>query len=125
MALQDLLNLANNRKKIGLSEERVRAIIPAAREYIAFWREYPDLFVDFLQTGGNPERKKQLNFYYYQRVFLRAAMRYKYVYMVFPRAYSKSFLSVMILMIRCILYPGAKLFVTSGGKERKMLALRY
>ena len=45
-------------------------------------------------------------------------MRYKYVYMVFPRAYSKSFLSVMVLMIRCILYPGAKLFVTSGGKEQ-------
>ena len=38
--------------------------------------------------------------------------------MVFPRAYSKSFLSVMVLMIRCILYPGAKLFVTSGGKEQ-------
>jgi hypothetical protein len=37
--------------------------------------------------------------------------------MVFPRAYSKSFLSVLVLMIRCILYPGAKLFVTSGGKE--------
>lgn len=40
------------------------------------------------------------------------------MYMVFPRAYSKSFLSVMVLMIRCILYPGAKLFVTSGGKEQ-------
>jgi hypothetical protein len=37
--------------------------------------------------------------------------------MVFPRAYSKSFLSVLVLMIRCILYPRAKLFVTSGGKE--------
>lgn len=24
----------------------------------------------------------------------------------------------MVLMIRCILYPGAKLFVTSGGKEQ-------
>ena len=45
-------------------------------------------------------------------------MRYKYTYAVFPRAYSKSFLAVMILMIRCILYPGAKLFVTSGGKEQ-------
>ena len=45
-------------------------------------------------------------------------MRYKYVYMVFPRAYSKSFLSVLALMIRCILYPRAKLFVTSGGKEQ-------
>lgn len=33
-------------------------------------------------------------------------------------AYSKSFLSVMALMIRCILYPGAHLFVTSGGKEQ-------
>ena len=33
-------------------------------------------------------------------------------------AYSKSFLSVLVLMIRCVLYPGAKLFVTSGGKEQ-------
>ena len=118
MALSDLLNLSAQRKKIGLSEERVRAIIPQAREFISFWREYPDLFVDFLQTGGDPEVKKELKFYFYQRVFLRAAMRYKYVYMVFPRAYSKSFLSIMVLMCRCILYPGAKLFVTSGGKEQ-------
>nr|DAG20843.1 MAG TPA: hypothetical protein [Caudoviricetes sp.] len=48
MALIDLLNLSNKNKKIGLSEERVRAIVPAARQYIAFWREYPDIFVDFL-----------------------------------------------------------------------------
>ena len=118
MALQDLLNLSNNKKKIGLSEERVDAIKPQLRQYIAFWREYPDLFIDFLQTGGNPDKSKTLNFYFYQRVFLRAAMRYKYVYMVFPRAYSKSFLSVMVLMCRCILYPRSKLFVTSGGKEQ-------
>jgi hypothetical protein len=38
--------------------------------------------------------------------------------MVFPRAYSKSFLSVLVLMIRCILYPRSKLFVASGGKEQ-------
>jgi len=44
-------------------------------------------------------------------------MRYRYVYAVYPRAYSKSFLSVLVLMIRCILYPGAKLFSTAGGKE--------
>ena len=86
MALQDLLKLSNSRRKIGLSEERVRSVIPVARQYISFWREYPDLFVDFLQDGGDPERRRDLKFYYYQRVFLRAAMRYKYVYMVFPRA---------------------------------------
>ena len=86
MALADLLNLSDKGRKIGISEERVRAILPALREYIAFWREYPDLFVDFMSTGGDPSKKKSLNFYFYQRVFLRACMRYKYVYMVFPRA---------------------------------------
>lgn len=85
MALADLLSLSNEEKKIGLSEERVRAQLPALRQYIAFWREYPDLFVDFLQTGGDPNKRKELKFFFYQRVFLRAAMRYKYVYMVFPR----------------------------------------
>ena len=51
MALQDLLNLTNAKgnKKIGISEERIEAIKPVARQYIAFWREYPDLFVDFMQ----------------------------------------------------------------------------
>lgn len=119
MALQHLLDISSNRKKIGLSEERLEPIKPALRQYIAYWREYPDMFIDFLQTGENGKIPDSgLHFYFYQRVFLRAAMRYKYVYFVFPRAYSKSFLSVLTLMIRCILYPRAKLFVTSGGKEQ-------
>ena len=121
MALQDLLNLKSDVDKIGLSEERVRACIPVARQYIAFWREYPDLFVDFLTEKNNPENFHLL---FYQRVFLRAAMRYKYTYAVFPRAYSKSFLAALILIIRCILYPGAKLFVTSGGKEQASSILK-
>ena len=119
MALQDLLDLSQQRKKVGLSEERVTAIIPAARQYISFWREYPDMFVDFLVRGNRTEPKDgEFKFYFYQRVFLRAAMRHQYLYAVFPRAYSKSFLSVMVLMCKCILYPRCKLFVTSGGKEQ-------
>ena len=119
MALQDLLQLSDSRRKIGLSPERVEAVMPIIRKYVAFWREYPDLFVDFMVRGRRTEIKDgEFNFYFYQRVFLRSVMRYQYVYAVFPRAYSKSFLSVMALMIRCILYPGAHLFVTSGGKEQ-------
>ena len=113
MALQDLLNLSSSSKKLGLSEERIAAIVPAARNYIAYWREYPDMFIDFM-AGENSTFK----LYFYQRVFLRAAMRHKYIYAVFPRAYSKSFLSMMVLMCRCVLYPRCKLFVTSGGKEQ-------
>ena len=119
MALQDLLDLSGNRKKIGISPERVEAVKPIIRKYVAFWREYPDLFVDFMVRGNRTEVKEgEFKFYFYQRVFLRSVMRFQYVYAVFPRAYSKSFLSVMALMIRCILYPGAHLFVTSGGKEQ-------
>ena len=115
MALQDLLDLSHQRKKVGLSEERVRAVIPIGRQYISFWREYPDLFVDYLLEMGNPQ---DFHFFFYQRVFLRIAMRHQYVYAVFPRAYSKSFLSMMVLMCRAILYPRCKLFITSGGKEQ-------
>ncbi len=115
MALSDLMELSLSKgKKIGLSEERIKEQIPALRQYVSFWREYPDMFVDFL-CGDNPEN---FQLYFYQRVFLRAVMRHRYAYATFPRAYSKSFLSVLILMIRCILYPGSHLFVTTGGKEQ-------
>lgn len=119
MALTDILGESGIKIKIGLSEERVKAIVPSMRQYIAYWREYPDMFVDFLIRGTRTEPKEgEFKFYFYQRVFLRTVMRYQYVYAVFPRAYSKSFLSVMALMCRCVLYPRCKLFVTSGGKEQ-------
>lgn len=115
MALQDLLELSQSKnKKIGLSEERIRAQLPVIRQYISFWREYPDIFVDFL-CGDNPEN---FQLYFYQRCFLRAAFRYRKIYTTFPRGYSKSFLSFLVLMLKCILYPGSHMFVTTGGKEQ-------
>lgn len=116
MALADLLELSLSKdgKKVGMSEERIRAQMPHLRNYIAFWREYPDIFVEFL-CGDNPQNFK---LFFYQRVFLRAVIRHRYAYATFPRAYSKSFLSVLILMIRCTLFPGSHLFVTTGGKEQ-------
>ena len=118
MALADLMELSKAKtisKKVGLSEERIKANLPIIIDYISFWREYPDIFVEFLCGENNPEN---FSLYFYQRVFLRAVMRHRYAYATFPRAYSKSFLSVLILMLRCILYPGSHLFVTTGGKEQ-------
>ena len=55
MALADLMELSSSfTKKQGLSEERIRAQLPVIRQYVAFWREYPDMFVEFL-CGSNPE----------------------------------------------------------------------
>ena len=114
MSLQNLLDLSSSkRKKIGISEERLRAALPELRKSIAFYREYPDLFVDFVK---GPE--SNFKFFFYQRVFLRIVIRHRKVYATFPRAYSKSFLSMMALMLRCIFYPRSELFITTGGKEQ-------
>ena len=115
MSLQNLLDLSSSRNAIkqGISEERLRACMPELRNAIAFYRKYPDIFVDDIK-GPDCIFK----FYTYQRVFLRIVMRHKWVYAVFPRAYSKSFLTMMSLMLKAILYPGTQAAVTTGGKEQ-------
>lgn len=111
----DLL-LADDTKqlqKMEITPDRIRAQLGEITKAASFWREYPDKFIDFMK-GPN----SKFNLFFYQRVFLRSVMRNRYAYATFPRAYSKSFLSIMALLTRCILYPGAKLFITSGGKEQ-------
>jgi hypothetical protein len=123
MALKDLMNLSEKYEhKIGMSEERLKAQLTYLRQLISFFREYPDYYVDFMIEQHNKKNDEnhqiKFKFYYYQRVFLRIVMRHRWVYATFPRAYSKSFLSVLVLMLRCIFFPGADLFVTTGGKEQ-------
>jgi len=127
MSLKNLLDISESRNSLkqGLSEERLREQLPHLRNLISFYREYPDYLVDAMlknndyQNGeSNPHNPNNFHFYFYQRIFLRVVMRHRYVYATFPRAYSKSFLSMMVLMLRCILYPNSQLFVTTGGKEQ-------
>ena len=71
MSLQNLLDLSSSRNAIkqGISEERLRACMPELRKAIAFYRKYPDIFVDDIK-GPDCIFK----FYTYQRVFLRIVM---------------------------------------------------
>ena len=117
MSLKAMLDISESRMQTQeISEERMAAQLSNLRNLISFFREYPDLMVDYMcGPDGGPNHFK---FYFYQRVFIRVVMRHRYVFATFPRAYSKSFLSMMVLMLRCILYPGANLFVTTGGKEQ-------
>ena len=67
MALAKLLEISSNKDmaKVSLSEERIKAVVPILRQYIAYWREYPDMFVEFL-CGSNPEN---FSLFFYQRVY--------------------------------------------------------
>lgn len=115
MNLQELLQLSSDRdfKKRGISEQRLMEDLDGIKKLISFFRQYPDIFVDFIKG-----EESTFEFLFYQRIFLRIVMRHRYVFATFPRAYSKSFLSMMALMLRCILYPNSHLFVTTGGKEQ-------
>jgi len=118
MSLKNLLDLSSSHdmRKEEISSQRLLDNLSALRDEIAFYREYPDLFVDDIK-GPNCT----FNFRFTQRIFLRSIMRHKYVYCVFTRGFSKSFLAIMGLMLKAILFPGSKVFVTTGGKEQAAL----
>lgn len=96
-----------------LTEDVVRANKDKLRKVISFWRAYPDLMLDQIASP-----KEKFKFFTYQRIFLRMIMRHRYTYCTFPRAFSKSFLAVLCLYVRCMLYPNSKVFIVSGGKEQ-------
>lgn len=119
MSLQNLLDLSSSHDgmiKEEVSSQRLLNNLDALRDMIAFYREYPDLFVDDIK-GPDCTFK----FRFTQRIFLRSIMRHKYVYCVFTRGFSKSFLAIMGLMLKAVLFPGSKVFVTTGGKEQAAL----
>lgn len=118
MSLNELLVSAGvtpQQKEIEITEELLVKDIDKYRELINYWRIYPDRLIDYY-CSLNP--KNTFHLFFYQRLFLRVIMRHRYVYAVFVRAWSKSFMSVMALMLKAILYPGAKLFSVAGGKEQ-------
>lgn len=90
MSLKELLDLSSTRSvvKDEVSEQRLRDNLDAIRKEIAFFREYPDIFVD---TIKGPECS--FSFRFTQRIFLRSIMRHRYVYCVFTRGEQKSLCS--------------------------------
>ena len=83
------------------------------RELCSYFRHYPDKFLDFISP---PDAK--ISLYFYQRIYLRVMMRYRKVFITATRGTSKSYLQNLSFILRCIMYPRTKLFVTCVGKEQ-------
>ena len=86
---------------------------PKWKELCSYFRYYPDHFIDYISP---PDSKIKL--YFYQRIYLRIMMRYRKVYVTATRGTSKSFLENLSFVLKCIFYPGTKLFITAPGKEQ-------
>lgn len=83
------------------------------RKYCSYWRAYPDRFIDFIKPTDC-----KINLYFYQRLMLRILFRYKKVYFTFTRGTAKSFTQILALYLKCIMFPGTKLFICAPNKEQ-------
>lgn len=83
------------------------------QKYVQFFTAYPDLFLDLIAPA-----EPMMVLFPYQRVFLRAIMRYKNVYVTACRAFSKSFITILGEVLQCIFMPGTKRFICAPNKNQ-------
>ena len=102
-------------KGVVLTEKYLEEHEQLFQDYSRYFMLYPDLFLDTIRSVNCPIR-----FYYYQRILLRAMMRFRYFYGTFTRATSKSFLSIISQYLSCIFLPRSKRFVVSQFKKASL-----
>ena len=64
-----------------LIKRRINKNLPLYEIYGTYFSAYPDLFLDLIKPESS-----HFELFFYQRLFLRACLRYKYVYTTAPRA---------------------------------------
>lgn len=102
-------------KGVVLTEKYLEEHEQLFQDYSRYFMLYPDLFLDTIRSVNCPIR-----FYYYQRILLRAMMRFRYFYGTFTRATSKSFLAIISQYLACIFLPRSKRFVVSQFKKASL-----
>ena len=100
-------------KNVVLSRENIDKNRELIEKYMEFFSAYPDIFLDLILPA-----ESKFHLYFYQRIFLRACMRFKYHYCIASRGYSKSFLSILAGMLRCIFLPGTTMFLVAPGASQ-------
>lgn len=79
------------------------------QKLFAYWTAYPDVFLDIITPSDS-----NVKLFFYQRILLRALMRYKEVFVTAPRAFSKSFITILALILQCIFIPNSKRFICAN-----------
>lgn len=82
-------------------------------KYLNMWILYPDLLLDAIQDS---EDAKHWHLQPFQRIALRASMRYRYQFWTATRATSKSFTAYLGGYLKCMLLPGSNVFIASDVK---------
>lgn len=100
-------------KGIILNENYLEANFNSIGNIISIFTAYPDLYLDLIAPQNNPT-----DLFFYQRITLRALMRFKDIYVTAPRAFSKSFITILAMILQCIFIPGTKRFICAPNKTQ-------
>ena len=96
-----------------LTEEYLKVHEEDLREIMDFYTAYPDIYLDTIKPADST-----FELFFYQRIVLRAIMRYKEVFVTACRAFSKSFITILALFLQCIFMPGTKRFICAPNKNQ-------
>ena len=100
-------------KGVVLTEEYLKSHEDNLRELIDLYTAYPDIYLDTIKPADST-----FELFFYQRIVLRAIMRYKEVYVTACRAFSKSFITILAIFLQCIFMPGTKRFICAPNKNQ-------
>lgn len=100
-------------KGIVLNEDYINKNFVNLEKMISLWTAYPDIYLDLIKPSDS-----NFTLFFYQRIVLRAIMRFKNIYITAPRAFSKSFITILGLILQCIFIPGTKRFICAPNKNQ-------
>ena len=100
-------------KGVILNEDFLERNFDAIGECMSIFSAYPDIFLDLIKPSTS-----SFTLFFYQRITLRALMRFKDVYGTAPRAFSKSFITILGMILQCIFIPGTKRFICAPNKTQ-------
>ena len=82
-------------------------------KWVQLFSAYPDYYLDIIKPADS-----EFSLFFFQRFTLRVLMRFKDVFITAPRAYSKSFLTILALFLQCVFIPGRKVFICANTKQQ-------
>ena len=100
-------------KGVSLNEDYLEKNKDKIEQLINLFSVYPDLYLDAITPEGS-----NFTLFFYQRIVLRAVMRFKNIFLTAPRAFSKSFLIILGMMLQDIFIPGHKNFICAPNKNQ-------
>ena len=100
-------------KGVVLNEDYLKEHFDEIGEMFAIFTAYPDIYLDLIKPQDS-----NFELFFYQRITLRAVMRYKDIFITAPRAFSKSFITILGLILQCVFIPGTKRFICAPNKNQ-------